>query len=151
MATHVLAGTGTYADVYSPPITRNTREHRISSDVVFAPAIPTALPPDVLLLSARLSGSSTESCTGPVDNPQSEGTLTWSDGTTSSISLHSQSAERVEGHPICHSRWAVTSGHYVGGTADTLAVALASNVAACLAGGSIHTATGSVVIILTMH
>ncbi|MBL1102714.1 hypothetical protein [Streptomyces coffeae] len=150
MATHVLAGAGVYTDEYIPPITRRTREHRITSDIVFAPAIPTDLPPSVQLQAAHLSGSSTESCTGPVENPQSEGTLTWSDGTTSSISLISQSAERVEGHPICHSTWTVTSGHYAEGTVHTLAVALASDDTACLAGGSIHTATGSVVIILTL-
>ncbi|MFE2972617.1 hypothetical protein ACFXKC_55625 [Streptomyces sp. NPDC059340] len=150
MTTHVLAGLGTYADVYSPPITESTQEYNISSYVVFTPAILAAVPPLVLLLSASLSGSSVESCTGPITNPQSTGTLTWSDGTTSSISLVSLTGERVEGHPICHSTWHVTSGHFTGGTVNTLAVALASNLTACLTGGSISTASGAVVFIVTM-
>ncbi|MGW0765333.1 hypothetical protein [Streptomyces sp. NPDC002676] len=150
MATHVLAGLGQYVDTYSPPMTTSTQEYHITSDVLFVPGLPSAILPIVLLVSAHLSGSSTESCTSPITNPQATGTLTWSDGSTSSMRLVSLTGERVEGHPICHSGWTITAGHYEGATVNTLAVALASNVTACLTGGSISSAAGAVVFVITM-
>lgn len=150
MPTLIVAGLGTAQWTHTPPLTDTRATIGNHVDVVFVPAVPTTDVPSRLLVSARCDGTTEAECTGSATDYNLNGTLRWSDGTTSAYRLDQPTvAETVQGHGIDHVPGIITSGHYQGARIDALALAFTGDVTACLSGRGVSDRTGAVVITIT--
>ncbi|MEK2473830.1 hypothetical protein MOV08_35245 [Streptomyces yunnanensis] len=149
MPTHIAAGLGTANSTYNPSVQATEQTVTLHSETIFEPGLPCADNPTRLLLSDKLDGNFLTSCLGAIQNPNLNGVLKFSDGTTSNYHISILTAERVEGHVVARATGTINNGPYAEATINRLGIRLAGNVTACLTGGGVSNSTGAEVVIIT--
>ncbi|MDQ4055635.1 MAG: hypothetical protein M3237_23490 [Actinomycetota bacterium] len=151
MTTQILAGMGTGASSYNPPVTSDATQVTLHSDTRFVPPLVPSDAPLRALVSDSVNGTIVTSCTGALGTHNLNGLLKWADGTTSSYTIDTVDGERVNGHVVLHATGTIKSGHYAGAKVDRLESRLSDDLSSCVSGGGAVTGTtGSVVVTVTL-
>ncbi|WP_426730589.1 hypothetical protein [Myxococcus faecalis] len=141
----LLTCPGTLQARYSPGMTNTPQTIATSVSGTFGPCVGTPL----TLLSASLQGGGAGQLSCLAGSTQSMSTLTWNDGTTSTVSVSILVSARPLGEVVVTYSGTVSSGRFAGADVLMVLVLAQTQVTGCFTDEGVTATAGPVVLTLT--